>query len=196
MVRTMINETNVAKHFWVDTVNTTCYIQNMISIRPISVKNTYELWKNVKPNISYLHSFGCSCFILNTKENMCKFNSKAHECIMLGHSEHSKVYKVYNTETQIVEESTHARFDDNLNSEKLKLVEKFVDLEITDSGSEDNNLEAKEAEAKDFESPWPEVVEAQNPLRRNRHISSYFEELIMGDKSKPVRTISSFKPPE
>ena len=42
MARTMINETNVAKHFWAEAVNTTCYIQNRISIRPIMEKTPYE----------------------------------------------------------------------------------------------------------------------------------------------------------
>lgn len=41
----MINETNMDKHFWEEAVNTSCYIQNKISIRPIMGKNPYELWK-------------------------------------------------------------------------------------------------------------------------------------------------------
>ena len=30
-----------------------------------------------KPNISYFHPFGCKCFILNTKDNLRKFDSKS-----------------------------------------------------------------------------------------------------------------------
>ena len=43
MARTMINETNMDKHFWAEVVNTSCYIQNRISIRPILEKTPYEL---------------------------------------------------------------------------------------------------------------------------------------------------------
>ena len=89
----------MAKHFWVEAVNTTCYIQNMISIRPILGKTPYELWKNRKPNISYFYPFGCICFMLNTKENLGKFDSKAQKCLLLGCSECSKGYKIYNSET-------------------------------------------------------------------------------------------------
>jgi transposase InsO family protein len=32
MARTMINETNIAKHLWAEAINTACYIQNRISI--------------------------------------------------------------------------------------------------------------------------------------------------------------------
>ena len=90
MARTMINETNMAKHFWAEVVNTTCYIQNRVSIRPILKKTPYELWKNRKPNISYFHPFGCTCFILNTKETLNKFDSKAQKCFLLGYSKCSK----------------------------------------------------------------------------------------------------------
>lgn len=85
------------KYFWAEEVNTTCYIQNRISIRPISNKTPYELWRNRKPNITYFHPFGV-CFMLNTKENLNKFDSKAQKYFMLGYSECSKGYKVYNAE--------------------------------------------------------------------------------------------------
>ena len=92
----MINETNITKIFWAEEINTTCYIHNRISIRPIVEKTPYELWKNKKLNISYFHPFGCTYFILNTKNHLTKFDSKAQKCIMLGYYERSRSYRVYN----------------------------------------------------------------------------------------------------
>lgn len=106
----------------------------MISIRPIMGKTLYELWKNKKLDISWFHPFGCECFILNTKENLNRLDSKAHKCIILGYSECSKGYQIYNMETRIMEESIHVRFDYKLDPEKSKIVEKFANLEITFSG--------------------------------------------------------------
>lgn len=57
-------------------------------------KNHYELWKNREQKNSYFQPFGCDCFILNTKENPDKFDSKALKCITLGYYEHSKGYRV------------------------------------------------------------------------------------------------------
>lgn len=125
----------MAKHFWTEAVNTTCYIQNKISIRHILYKTSNESWKNRKSNISYFHPFGCDWFMLNTKDNMNKLYSKAQKCILLGYSKNFKGYRVYNTETRVVEESIHVRFDDKLDSKKSNLVEKFIDVEITYSGS-------------------------------------------------------------
>jgi len=93
-------------------VNTTCYVQNRIYIRPILEKTSYELFKRRSPNISYFHQFGCTCYILNNKLYLKKFDVKAQRGILVGYSERSKEYKVYNSETLCVEESMHVKFDD------------------------------------------------------------------------------------
>jgi len=103
MARTMIHENNLAKHFWAEVVNTTCYVQNRIYIRPILEKTAYELFKGRIPNISYFHQFGCTCYILNNKLYLKKCDAKAQRGIFLGYSERSKAYKVYNIETLCVE---------------------------------------------------------------------------------------------
>jgi len=72
----MIHENNLAKHFWAEAVNTTCYVQNRIYIRPILEKTAYELFKGRRPNISYFHHFGCTCYILNNKLCLKKFDAK------------------------------------------------------------------------------------------------------------------------
>ena len=41
MARTLIHENNLAKHFWAEAVNTTCYVQNRIYIRPILDKKKH-----------------------------------------------------------------------------------------------------------------------------------------------------------
>jgi len=76
MARTMIHENNLSKHLWAELVNTTCYVQNRIYIRPILEKTTYELFKGRRPNISYFHQFGCTCYILNNMLYLKKFDAK------------------------------------------------------------------------------------------------------------------------
>lgn len=67
MSRIMIHELNDAKHLWEETVNNACYVHNRIYIRHIRNKTLYELWNEIKSNISYYHQFCCSCFILKYK---------------------------------------------------------------------------------------------------------------------------------
>jgi len=112
MARNTIYENNLAKHLWAEVVNTECYVQNRIYIRSILEKTTYELFKGRRPNISYFHQFGCTCYILNSKVYLKKFDAKAQRGIFLGFSDRSKTYKVYNLKTLCVKESMHIKFDD------------------------------------------------------------------------------------
>ncbi|KAK2395618.1 hypothetical protein QL285_057339 [Trifolium repens] len=119
MARTMMHETKLAKYFWAEAVNTACYIQNRIYIRPMLNKTTYELFKGRKPNISYFHQFRCTCYILNNKVYKKKFDAKACKGIFIGYSERSKAYRVNNSETNTVEESIHVRFNDKEPDNKM-----------------------------------------------------------------------------
>ena len=133
----MIHENNLAKNFWAEAVNTTCYVQNIIYIRPILEKTTYEFFKGRRLNISCFHQFGCTCYILNNKLYLKKFDAKAQREIFLGCSERSKAYRVYNSETFCVEESMHVKFDDKEpGSETLEEDESFADIQATEDTSE------------------------------------------------------------
>ena len=106
----MLLESGLSKGFWAEAVNTTCYIQNHVFIRPIIKRTPYELWKGRKPNISYFHIFRPGCSILNTKDKLSKFGPKYDPGIFLGYSSMSKAYRVYNKKTQVVEETIHITF--------------------------------------------------------------------------------------
>ena len=114
MARTMLNENNLPKYFWAEVVNTSCYVLNKVLLRSIIKKIPYEFWKNKKSDINYFKVFGCKCFILNTKENLGKFDAKSDVGIFLGYSTSSKTFRVFNKRTIVVEESIHVIFFMNL----------------------------------------------------------------------------------
>ncbi|CAN0825310.1 Retrovirus-related Pol polyprotein from transposon TNT 1-94 [Linum grandiflorum] len=107
----MLNDFSVPTRFWAEAVNTACYVINRVLIRNKTMKTPYEIWKNLKPNISYFHPFGCRCFILNTKDHLGKFDAKSDEGIFLGYSNLSKAYRVFNKRSNKIEESIHVLFD-------------------------------------------------------------------------------------
>jgi transposase InsO family protein len=55
MARTMIHEIDMAKYYWAEVINTTCYVQNRIYIIPILKMTPYELFKGRRPSISCFH---------------------------------------------------------------------------------------------------------------------------------------------
>ena len=61
----MLIASGVARTFWVEALNTSCYIINRCTIRPILNKTPYGLFKGRKPNIMHLRVFGCKCYVHN-----------------------------------------------------------------------------------------------------------------------------------
>ena len=110
----MLQDANLPTSFWVEAINTTCYIQNRILINK-SVGNTpYFIMRGRKPTTKHLHVFGSKCFIIKDNvEHIGKFDSKAFEAIFLGYSLERTTYKVYVIDHQKVMESVNVTFYDN-----------------------------------------------------------------------------------
>ncbi|WJX24547.1 hypothetical protein P8452_13641 [Trifolium repens] len=216
MARTMMHETKLAKHFWAEAVNTACYIQNRIYIRPLLNITTYELFKGRKPNISYFHQFGCTCYILNNKAYKRKFDAKACKGIFIGYSERSKAYRVYNSETNTVEESIHVRFDDkepdskmseqdnsyagvpyqytNTEPEKASEAVEASEAVLEEDAEEASQLEAsQEHDDTSEEDTQPSADVDEAPRRKFKYRSSHPEDLILGNKESPRRTRSDYQ---
>jgi len=208
MARTMIHENNLSKHFWAEVVNTTCYVQNRIYIRPILEKTTYELFKGGRPNISFFHQFRCTCYILNNKLYLKKFDANAQRRIFLGYFESSKVYRVYNSETLCVEESMHVKFDDKEpGNETPEQDESVADIQVPkDTLEPDQTGEYEEIpEAEITPEAQDEVAsnEAQDDSQQAnqskntfKYKSSHLEDQIIGNKESPKRTRSYFRQEE
>jgi len=208
MARTMIHENNLAKYFWAKAVNTTCYVQNRIYIRPILEKTAYELFKGRRPNISYFHQFGCTCYILNNKLYLKKFDVNAQRGIVLGYSKRSKAYRVYNSETLCVEESMHVKFDDKKpGSETQEQDESATNIQVTEDTPEpDQTVESKDSlEAEPTLEAQDEVAsdEAQDGSQKAnqskntfKYKSSHLEDQVIGNKDSPRKTRSYFRQEE
>ncbi|KAI3735788.1 hypothetical protein L6452_15301 [Arctium lappa] len=84
VARSMLSNSHLPTQFWAEAVKTACFTQNRSLIVKRFGKTTYDLFHGRKPSISFLHIFGCQCFILNNKDSLRKFNPKADDGIFLG----------------------------------------------------------------------------------------------------------------
>ncbi|GKC44322.1 putative ribonuclease H-like domain-containing protein [Tanacetum coccineum] len=66
-----------------------------------------------KPALIFMRPFGCHVTILNTLDNLGKFDGKSDEGFFVGYSLSSKAFRVYNTRTRRVEENLHIGFLEN-----------------------------------------------------------------------------------
>ncbi|GJR63735.1 putative ribonuclease H-like domain-containing protein [Tanacetum coccineum] len=77
--RTMLVDSKLPTTFWAEAVNTACYVLNrVLAIKPYN-KTPYELICGRTPLIDFMKPFGCSVTILNTRDQLGKFDGKADE---------------------------------------------------------------------------------------------------------------------
>nr|GEW75004.1 hypothetical protein [Tanacetum cinerariifolium] len=111
--RTILADLFLPTTFWAEAVNTACYVLNRVLVTKPQNKTPYELLTGIQPIISYLRPFGCHVTILNTIDQLGKFDGKSDSGFLVGYSLNSKAFKVYNLETKRVEENLHVNFLEN-----------------------------------------------------------------------------------
>nr|GEU48894.1 hypothetical protein [Tanacetum cinerariifolium] len=103
--RTILAGSKLPITFWPEVVSTACYVQNMVLIFKPHNKTPYELFRGIKPALSFIKPFRCHVTILNTLDSLGKFDGKNDEGFFVGYSLSSKAFRVYNTRTRKVEET-------------------------------------------------------------------------------------------
>nr|GEZ19517.1 putative ribonuclease H-like domain-containing protein [Tanacetum cinerariifolium] len=68
--------------------------------------------------IGFLKPFGCHVMILNTLDNLGKFEAKGDECYFIRYSMSSKAFRIFNKRTKSEEENLHVDFLENKPIEK------------------------------------------------------------------------------
>ncbi|GKE32367.1 retrovirus-related pol polyprotein from transposon TNT 1-94 [Tanacetum coccineum] len=111
--RTMLAYSLLPTVFWVEAVNTACYVLNRVLVTKPHNKTPYELIIGRPSSISFMRHFGCPVTILNTLDPLGKFDRKADEWFLVGYSINSKAFRVFNTETRKVKENLHVNFLEN-----------------------------------------------------------------------------------
>ncbi|GKF28585.1 putative ribonuclease H-like domain-containing protein, partial [Tanacetum coccineum] len=109
----MLADSKLPTIFWAEAVSTACYVQNRVLIVKPHNKTPYELFRGIKPALSFMKLFGCHVTILNTLDSLGKFDGKSDKGFFVGYSLSSKAFRVYNTRTKKVEEILHIGFLEN-----------------------------------------------------------------------------------
>nr|GEU38475.1 ribonuclease H-like domain-containing protein [Tanacetum cinerariifolium] len=115
VARTMLADSKLPTTFWAEAVNTVCYVQNRVLVIKPHNKTPYELFLGRKHALSFMRSFGCPVTILNTIDHLGKFDGTVDEGFFVGYSTNSKVFRVFNNRTRIVEENLHVKFRNQSN---------------------------------------------------------------------------------
>nr|GEZ31646.1 putative ribonuclease H-like domain-containing protein [Tanacetum cinerariifolium] len=84
--RTMLADSLLHIPFWVEAVNTACYVQNRVLVTKPQNKTPYELLHGRTPSIGFMRPFGYLVTILNTLDSLGKFEGKVDKGFLVGYS--------------------------------------------------------------------------------------------------------------
>nr|GEY40959.1 putative ribonuclease H-like domain-containing protein [Tanacetum cinerariifolium] len=111
--RTMLVDSKLPTNFWLELVNTTCYVQNKLLVVKPHNKTSYKLFHGRTLALRFTKPFRCHVTILSTLDRLGKFDGKFDEGFFVGYSMNSKAFRVFNSRKKIVEENLHIRFCKN-----------------------------------------------------------------------------------
>ncbi|KAJ9544076.1 hypothetical protein OSB04_023783 [Centaurea solstitialis] len=111
--RSLLADSKLPITFWVEAVNTACYVQNRVLVFKSQGKTPYELFKKKKPFIGFFKPFGCPYTILNTKSHLGKFESRSEEGFLVGYATQCKGYRVFHSISRIIEESDNVKCNEH-----------------------------------------------------------------------------------
>ncbi|MEN7973604.1 MAG: reverse transcriptase domain-containing protein, partial [Verrucomicrobiota bacterium] len=93
--RCLLSGANLPLKFWVPAVDTATYLKNRSPTTAVDKKTPFETFLGFKPSVRHLRVFGCQCFAHVPKDERKKMGKKSVECILLGYSNKTKGYIVY-----------------------------------------------------------------------------------------------------
>lgn len=118
MARSMMVHAGVKEYLWAEAISTAVYIRNRCPTVQLGNKTPYEVWSGIKPNVQHLKTFGSIAIGLNKSANNSKFEAKGKQYIMVGYSNTSKAYRLFDIKTHKVIELRDVLFDENFLDEE------------------------------------------------------------------------------
>lgn len=170
MVRSMLSDKKIPKTFWPEAVNWTIYVLNRCPTLAVKDVTPEEMWSGVKPSVGYFRVFGCMAHVHVPSVRRTKLDDKSFICVLLGVSEESKGYRLYDpiakkivvSRDVIFEEEKQWDWDESYSDQIL------IDLEWGEASEVESEEEEEEEEtqSENFEGETGECVVASGEEAR------------------------------
>lgn len=189
MVRCLLSEKEMPRFLWPDAARWTVHVLNRSLTKAIKDKVPEERWTGIKPKVDYFRVFGSIAHVHVPIQKRIKLDDRSHRCILLGVSDESKAYRLYDPITKKIRISRDVIFEEEAQWDwKLSTPEQNI---FTWDGDDDGVLEGEETEDEN-EGEGPENSETINAPREqarvtNEATSGEETEEITGEQSKRER---------
>uniref|UniRef100_A0A2N9G5X4 Integrase catalytic domain-containing protein n=1 Tax=Fagus sylvatica TaxID=28930 RepID=A0A2N9G5X4_FAGSY len=108
----LLSQSGLSLSHWSYAIATACHLINKLPTPLLNMSSPWEQLHHVKPDISYLRTFGCKCFPLLTPYNTHKLQPKTTSCIFLGYPPTTKGYLCQDPITKRLYTSRHVMFNE------------------------------------------------------------------------------------
>lgn len=144
MARCMLLQSGIPKSLWAEAVNAAAYIRNRCPTKILENQTPIEAWSNKKPCVGFMRIFSSKVIALEKRPSRGKFEPKGKEYILVGYSQESKAYRLWNPGTKTIIKSHDVRFVEDLNtnatSENQENCEILIDIYRHESTDEPQKL--------------------------------------------------------
>ena len=164
--RAMRSYANVPVNRWDEFVLTACYLMNRTPVKSQQGSTPFECWYGKPPDLSHLREIGCRTFVLVQNQHNPKVFDHSVECVLIGYSLDSKVYRCFHCASGKVFTSYHVSF--------IKLHQVSPASAPTSSHLGDTSPASTPSPANDHVSAVPTSPRSTNdppPLHRSSRIS-------------------------
>ncbi|CAK9804033.1 Retrovirus-related Pol polyprotein from transposon TNT 1-94 [Anthophora plagiata] len=116
MARSMLTQSKLPMSLWAEAVSTAVYIRNRCPTRKLNDITPYEGWTGEKPYVGFLRIFGSKVIALEKGARLNKFMPRGKEYILVGYSQESKAYRLWERGTRQIAVKRDVRFYEELNN--------------------------------------------------------------------------------
>ncbi|CAL2241824.1 unnamed protein product [Prunus armeniaca] len=184
MVRSMLAKMKVPKKYWPEAVNWSSHILNRCPTHAMKSVTPEEAWSGKKPQVNYFKVFGCLAYVHTPDNLITKLDDKSTKYVVLGVSEESKAYKLYNPETQKIIISKDVVFDEangwDWNNKQEKRA--GVDLEEIETMNGVEEVTSREVEDEPVGHNSPRITEASPNVSRQRRPPGWMTDYVSGNE--------------
>ncbi|GMP36789.1 hypothetical protein CsSME_00008798 [Camellia sinensis var. sinensis] len=206
MMRSMMSNSSLPDYLWGEALKTAVHVLNRVPSKAVPV-TPYELWVGRKPNLNYLHVWGCPAEAKIFNPQIKKLDPRTISCYFIGYPERSKGFRFYcPTHSTRIVETRNAVFleDENISgSMNLKNISSEENCDFTPSTIIQENVVPEPIGTQEISHIEKEVVPvAEQPLRRSQREKTpaisddyevYLNECDIGLENDPVSYAQAMK---
>lgn len=113
--RCLLIDSELSEEFWAEAVNTAIYLRNRLPCRAIDFEIPEEKWSGRKVGLSHIRRFGCLAYGLVPDEKRSKFEPPGEPHILVGYTETSKVYRLFDVKRRKIQEMSSSMKEHAIN---------------------------------------------------------------------------------